>query len=122
MLASDHNLAIQNRVTEDDVQSAPLVALSPRMSMAKSGALARPLNSGHISAEHDVAFRSGASLIPTAEFVPGTDFVDNLIERNRDLWDQFVNHRFCQEMALGTGSLDGFRYYMVVSTHCCSQI
>ncbi|KZT25511.1 heme oxygenase-like protein [Neolentinus lepideus HHB14362 ss-1] len=44
------------------------------------------------------------------------DFVQELIDANKDLWEQLVNNEFCAKMAAGTASLDGFRYYMIQDT------
>lgn len=44
-----------------------------------------------------------------------SDFVGVLIEENQDVWHELLNNRFCQAMGKGRASLDGFRYYMIVS-------
>ncbi|KAG9120563.1 hypothetical protein FRC07_003888 [Ceratobasidium sp. 392] len=41
------------------------------------------------------------------------DFVDALIENNKDLWTKLLNHPFCQKMGNGSARLDGFKDYMV---------
>ncbi|KAG9118403.1 hypothetical protein FRC07_007098, partial [Ceratobasidium sp. 392] len=43
----------------------------------------------------------------------GRDFIHALIEDNKDVWDQFVNHPFCLMMGNGTARLDGFKKYMI---------
>jgi thiaminase len=37
-----------------------------------------------------------------------------MIKKNLDLWMEYINNSFCNAMADGTASLDGFRYYMIV--------
>ncbi|KAG9120734.1 hypothetical protein FRC07_003650, partial [Ceratobasidium sp. 392] len=43
----------------------------------------------------------------------GRDFIHALIEDNKDVWEQFVNHPFCLMMGNGTARLDGFKQYMI---------
>ena len=43
------------------------------------------------------------------------DVVKKLIDRNRDAFDKIINHPFPKALSRGTASLDGFRYYMIVS-------
>ena len=38
-----------------------------------------------------------------------------LIEKHQDLWDQLVNHPFCQSLAANTCDPHAFRDYMIVS-------
>ncbi|KAG8679452.1 hypothetical protein FRC09_018966, partial [Ceratobasidium sp. 395] len=41
------------------------------------------------------------------------DFVDALIENNKDLWTKLINHPFCLKMGDGSARLDGFKDYMM---------
>ncbi|KAG9101719.1 hypothetical protein FS749_004186 [Ceratobasidium sp. UAMH 11750] len=41
------------------------------------------------------------------------DFVDALIENNKDLWDKLLNHQFCRKMGDGSARIDGFKDYMM---------
>ena len=46
---------------------------------------------------------------------PREDHIRALIEANRQLWEDLVNHPFPRQMARGTAPLNGFRHYMIVS-------
>ncbi|KAB5588705.1 hypothetical protein CTheo_7860 [Ceratobasidium theobromae] len=41
------------------------------------------------------------------------DFVQEMIDKNADLWQKLLDHPFCLQMGQGTASLKGFRRYMV---------
>ncbi|KAJ7744601.1 hypothetical protein B0H16DRAFT_1559579, partial [Mycena metata] len=41
------------------------------------------------------------------------DAVAELLEKNQDVFDKVINHRFPQAFGQGTASLDGFRHYMI---------
>jgi hypothetical protein len=43
------------------------------------------------------------------------DAVAKLLEDNDDVFDKLINHPFPQALGDGSASLDGFRYYMIVS-------
>ncbi|QRV81663.1 UNC-50 family protein [Ceratobasidium sp. AG-Ba] len=43
----------------------------------------------------------------------GQDFIDALIEDNKELWDRFQNHPFPAMMGNGSASLEGFKNYMI---------
>ena len=43
------------------------------------------------------------------------DAVAELLKRNKDVLDELINHPFPRTLGNGTASLDGFRYYMIVS-------
>ena len=43
------------------------------------------------------------------------DAVTKLLEENHDVFDKLINHPFPQTLGDGSASLDGFRYYMIVS-------
>ncbi|KAF8136871.1 hypothetical protein K438DRAFT_1786440 [Mycena galopus ATCC 62051] len=42
------------------------------------------------------------------------DAVAELVKKNQDVFDKVLNHPFPQALGMGTASLDGFRYYMIV--------
>ena len=42
------------------------------------------------------------------------DAVEELLKKNKDVFDEVINHPFPQALGKGTASLDGFRYYMIV--------
>jgi hypothetical protein len=52
-----------------------------------------------------------------AQGTPGLqeDTVAELLKRNQDVFDEVINHPFPRALGNGTASLDGFRYYMIVS-------
>jgi hypothetical protein len=43
------------------------------------------------------------------------DAVAKLLEDNDDVFDRLINHPFPRALGDGSASLDGFRYYMIVS-------
>lgn len=43
------------------------------------------------------------------------DAVEKLLKDNDDVFDSLINHPFPQALGDGSASLDGFRYYMIVS-------
>ncbi|KAG6843489.1 hypothetical protein H0H87_003921 [Tephrocybe sp. NHM501043] len=43
------------------------------------------------------------------------DVVAKLLKDNIDVYEKLINHPFPQSLGNGTASLDGFRYYMIVS-------
>ena len=53
----------------------------------------------------------------------GIDHVQNLIDKSGGCYNNLTKHAFPQKLANGTASLDGFRYYMIVSRRClfCSE-
>lgn len=44
------------------------------------------------------------------------DAVAELIKKNQDVFDKIIDHPFPQALGNATASLDGFRYYMIVSS------
>ncbi|EPQ54155.1 heme oxygenase-like protein [Gloeophyllum trabeum ATCC 11539] len=58
----------------------------------------------------------GGVLKSRPEDKTGPDYIRILIENNQDVWDKYMNHPYLQELAKGTASLDGFRYYMIQDT------
>lgn len=43
-------------------------------------------------------------------------FIDELIEENNDIWQQYLNHPFVVEMANGTLDIEKYRYYLIQDT------
>ena len=46
---------------------------------------------------------------------PRVDAVAELLKTNQGAFDAIINHPFPRALGNGTASLDGFRYYMIVS-------
>ena len=51
------------------------------------------------------------------------DHVQDLINNSGGCYNELIGHEFPQKLANATASLDGFRYYMIVSRRCffCSE-
>ncbi|KAJ7511528.1 hypothetical protein B0H11DRAFT_707716 [Mycena galericulata] len=72
---------------------------------------------------------AASPLTPGSTVPPGPQFkedaVAELLERNKDVFDNVINHQFPRALGEGTASLDGFRYYMIQDWHylrTCTQL
>ncbi|KAI6169023.1 hypothetical protein EDD17DRAFT_458170 [Pisolithus thermaeus] len=53
---------------------------------------------------------------PSDQPEPQENAVDKLLEENRDVYTELINHAFPQALGDGSAPLDGFRYYMIQDT------
>ncbi|KAJ7762886.1 hypothetical protein B0H16DRAFT_1805605 [Mycena metata] len=71
------------------------------------------------SATASVPSASAASaappITPRSSLQVPADAVAELLERNKDAYNNVINHPFPRALGDGTASLDGFRHYMIVS-------
>lgn len=53
---------------------------------------------------------------PSVQAEPQENVVDKLVEENRDVYTELIDHTFPQALGNGSAPLDGFRYYMIQDT------